>query len=84
MSFFIERKDCQVKKKIFDPTVFNGETRRQYWFVAPLQNSNEIFILKSSSDGGNFNRFWVGRNVYGFRQKRKINDFQIKITDDLE
>ena len=30
------------------------------------------------------NRFWVGRNVYGFRQKRKINDFQMKITDDLE
>ena len=24
-SFFIERKDCQAKKKIFDPTVFNGK-----------------------------------------------------------
>ena len=49
-----------------------------------LVNSNENFIPKSSSDGGNLNRFWVGRNVYGFRQKRKINDFQMKIIDDLE
>ena len=64
-------------KKIFDPTVFNGKhADNTYWFVAPLQNSNEIFIAKSSSDGGNLNRFGVRRNVYGFHQKRKINDFK--------
>ena len=38
----------------------------------------------SSSDGADLNRFWVVRNVYGFRQKREINDFPMKITDDLE
>ena len=38
----------------------------------------------SSSDGADLNHFWVVRNVYGFRQKREINDFPMKITDDLE
>ena len=49
-----------------------------------MQNPHEIFVPKSSSDGGNLTCFWVGRNVYGFRQKRKAKDFQMKITDYLE
>ena len=83
MSFFIERKDSQVQKNIW-PYSFQQETRWYHWFVGPSQNSNEILIPKSSSDGADLNRFWVGRNVYGFRQKREINDFQMEITDELE
>ena len=36
---------------------FQRETRQWYWFVGALQNYNEIYVPKSSSDGADLNRF---------------------------
>ena len=80
---FYWKEGLSSSKNIW-PYSFQQETRWYHWFVGPLQNYNEIFIPKSSSDDADLNRFWVRRNVYGFRQKREINDFQMEITDDLE
>ena len=78
--FSVERKDYQVQKTFYI-SVFNGK-HADNWLVGPLQNSNEIFISKSSSDGTDLMRFGRKKRVRFPPKKSEINDFQIKITDD--
>ena len=54
---FYWKEGLSSSKKKYLTLQFSTGNTPIIWFVAPLQNSNEIFIPKSSSDGGNLNRF---------------------------